>query len=80
MVVFRSSDIAAVHFNIQIMAKLNPFLEGMLISMISEIAKTGSNSLFQKMVDKDKENAAIVLATLATSIKEVAKKNKIKLT
>ena len=62
------------------MAKSNPFLESMLIPVIEMLAQSGSDILFQKMVDKDKEKAAIVLETLATSIKEVAKKNKIKLT
>ena len=76
--VFRSSDIAAVHLNFYIMAKGNPFLEAMLIPLISELAKNGSDVLFQKMVDKDKENAAIVFAALMKSIKDVSAKNGIK--
>ena len=62
------------------MAKGNPLLEAMVIPVIEMLAKSGSDILFQKMVDQNKEKAAIVLATLQKSIQAVAKKNKIKLT
>lgn len=61
------------------MAKANPFLEAMIVPVLTELAKAGSDIAFQKLVDADKAKAAVVLATLRKSIDSVAKKNKIKL-
>ena len=61
------------------MAKLNPFLEAMIVPVLVELAKVGSDTAFQKMVDHDKAKAATVLQTLNKSIVAVAKANKISL-
>lgn len=61
------------------MSKLNPFLEAMIVPVLVELAKVGSDTAFQKMVDHDKAKAATVLQTLNKSIVAVAKANKISL-
>jgi len=61
------------------MAKLNPFLEAMIVPVLVELAKVGSDAAFQKMVDHDKAKASTVLQTLNKSIFAVAKANKISL-
>lgn len=61
------------------MAKINPILEAMIIPVLTELAKVGSDAAFQKMVDADKAKATTVLSTLNKSIQSVAKANKIKL-
>lgn len=61
------------------MAKLNPILEAMIVPVLTELAKVGSDTAFQKMVDADKDKATTVLQTLNKSIQAVAKTNKIKL-
>lgn len=59
--------------------KLNPVFEAMLISLITGITEQGSEFLFQKMVDKNKDHATTVLQTLSQSIKAVADANHITL-
>mgnify|MGYP006362979579 CR=1 FL=1 len=61
------------------MSKLNPFLEAMIVPVLVELAKVGSDTAFQKMVDHDQAKAATVLQTLNKSIVAVAKANKISL-
>jgi len=61
------------------MAKsFNPF-EGIVIMFITTISESGAEIMFQKMIDKDKSKAKIVLNTLKSAIQDVAKANKIKL-
>lgn len=61
------------------MAKLNPFLEAMLIPVITALAEQYGEAAFQKMIDGDKAKAKIVLTSLSKTINSVAKKNKITL-
>jgi hypothetical protein len=58
---------------------INPVLEGIIMSMITTLSEAGAEMLWQKMVDKDKAKATIVLRTLSQSINAVVKANKIKL-
>lgn len=62
------------------MAKINPILEAMIIPVLTALAEQGGETLFQKMVDHDKDKAKIVLSSLNKTITTVAKNNKIKLT
>ena len=61
------------------MAKSNFLLDAMIIPVLTELVKVGSDAAFQKMVDNDKDKATTVLQTLNKSIQSVAKANKIKL-
>lgn len=59
--------------------KLNPFVEQMLITLITTLSEAGAEILFQKIVDKNKKKAAIVLGTLKSAIDDVAANNGIEL-
>jgi len=58
--------------------QVSPF-EGIAILVLSTVSEIGAESMFQKMIDKDKAKAKIVLNTLKSAIQDVAKANKIKL-
>lgn len=58
---------------------INPFFEGIVISMITTLSEAGAEILFQKIVDKNKAKAKIVLTTLKAAIDDVAAANKMKL-
>lgn len=58
-------------------AQANPFIEAMVFPVITFLAETAGDMAFQKMVDKDKERAGIILKSLYKKIAEVSKRNKI---
>lgn len=59
--------------------KLNPFVEQMLITLITTLSEAGAEILFEKIVDKNKKKAAIILGTLKTAIENVAESKGIEL-
>lgn len=59
-------------------AAFNPF-ESMLIGLITSLSEAGAEVMFQKIIDRDKKKAKIVLGTLKAAIEDVAAANKIKL-
>lgn len=58
---------------------INPFVESMVISLITTLSEAGAEAMFQKLIDKNKAKAKIVLGTLKSAIVDVAAANKIKL-
>lgn len=58
---------------------INPFLESIVLSLLSTLGEPGLEILLQKLVDKDKTKAKAVLTIFRNAARDVAAANKIKL-
>lgn len=62
------------------MAKqINPFVENIVMGLLSTLGEPGLETLLQKLVDKDKTKAKTVLTVFRNAARDVAKNNGIKI-